>query len=346
VLLEDKNAVIYEGGDTLEDQRHHGGPEDGYQEVIRARNLAKVYRDGIAAVDGLDLSVRKGEVFGLLGPNGAGKTTTVGMLTTRILPTRGSAMVGSVDVVAQPARAKRVLGVVTQVNTLDRKLSVRENLYYHGRYFGMSAAQAHAAADDLLGRFRLADRADAEVDALSGGMARRLMVARAVLHRPAVLFLDEPTAGLDPQSRLTLWDLITELREEGHAVLLTTHFMEEADLLCDLVAIMDHGRILALDTPTTLKRSLGGDAEVSVGVSRDAEKFAADLSARLGPESSGLARVSGNTVHLSLRGDAERVLAAVIATAEEQRVAVSDFSAAQPTLETVFINLTGKDLRE
>jgi ABC-2 type transport system ATP-binding protein len=314
--------------------------------VIRTRDLSKVYRDEITAVDGLDLSVRRGEVFGLLGPNGAGKTTTVGMLTTRILPTRGSALVDGVDVVAKPARAKRVLGVVSQVNTLDRKLTVRENLYYHGRYFGMSAPQARAATGRLLERFRLDDRTDADVSALSGGMAQRLMVARAVLHRPAVLFLDEPTAGLDPQSRLALWNLIAELREEGHTVLLTTHFMEEAERLCDRVAIMDHGQVLALGTPPTLKRSLGGDAEVSVGVSGDAEKFAADLAARLGPETAGPARVSDTTVHLSLRGVAEGVLAAAIATAGQQRVAVTDFSVAEPTLETVFINLTGKELRE
>ncbi len=329
---------------TLENQRHHGGPEEGDQ-VIRVRNLTKVYRGGISAVDGLDLSVRRGEVFGLIGPNGAGKTTTVGMLTTRVLPTRGSALVDGVDVVAEPARAKRVLGVVSQVNTLDRKLTVWENLYYHGRYFGMGAAQASAAADHLLERFWLAERADAEVEALSGGMARRLMVARAVLHRPPVLFLDEPTAGLDPQSRLALWDLIAELREEGHTVLLTTHFMEEADRLCDRVAIMDHGRILALDAPATLKRSLGGDAEVIVGVSRDAEKFAADLTARLGPESAGPARISDNTVRMYVRGAPERILPTLIATAGERKVAVIDLSMAKPTLETVFINLTGRELR-
>ena len=331
-------------GGAPEDQRHHGRPEG--DPVIQSRCLAKVYRGGISAVDGIDLSARRGEVFGLLGPNGAGKTTTGGMFTTRVLPTRGSALVDGVDVISEPARAKRVLGVVSQINTLDRKLSVRENLYYHGRYFGMSAAQARLAADRLLGRFRLAERADTEVESLSGGMARRLMVARAVLHRPAVLFLDEPTAGLDPQSRLALWELIVEFRGEGQTVLLTTHFMEEADRLCDRVAIMDHGRILALGTPSTLKRSLGGDAEVRVGVSGEAEKVAAVLTARLEPDSSGPARVSDNTVHLSLRGDAEGVISVVIATAEELRVAVTDFSVAEPTLETVFINLTGKELRE
>ena len=314
--------------------------------MIRARNLTKVYRGEITAVDGLDLSVGRSEVFGLLGPNGAGKTTTVGMLTTRILPTRGSALVNGVDVVAQPAQAKRFLGVVSQVNTLDRKLTVWENLYYHGRYFGLGAAQARAAANDLLKRFRLAERADAGVDTLSGGMARRLIVARAVLHRPVVLFLDEPTAGLDPQSRLALWDLIAELREEGHTVLLTTHFMEEADRLCDRVAILDHGWVLALDTPTTLKRSLGGVTEVRISVSGDAGRFAEDLASRLWREAAGPARVSDNSVRMFLRGAPEGVLPTVITTAGERRVAVTDFSMAEPTLETVFINLTGKELRE
>jgi ABC-2 type transport system ATP-binding protein len=172
------------------------------------------------------------------------------------------------------------------------------------------------------------------------------MLARAVLHRPAVLFLDEPTAGLDPQSRLALWDLIAELCEEGHTVLLTTHFMEEADRLCDRVAIMDHGRVLALDTPTSLKRSLGGDTEVRVNVSGDAERFAEYLAGRLGRKAAGPARVSDNTMRMFLRGAREEILPTVIATAGERRVAITDFSIAEPNLETVFINLTGKELRE
>src|SRR5215210_4310883 len=170
--------------------------------VIQTIGLTKDYPGGVRAVDGLDLAVRKGEIFGLLGPNGAGKTTTAGMLTTRVIPTSGRAFVGGIDVVRQPALAKQVIGVVPQTNTLDRSLTVWENLYYHGRYFGMGAGPSRAAADDLLRKFRLAERAKAPVMALSGGMAQRLMVARAILHRPAILFLDEPTAGLDPQSRI------------------------------------------------------------------------------------------------------------------------------------------------
>lgn len=229
--------------------------------VIETSGLTKVYPGGLKAVDALDLSVREGEIFGLLGPNGAGKTTTVGMLTTRVIPTAGSAHVRGVDVVAHPTIAKQLIGVVSQSNTLDRNISVWENLYFHGRYFGMKAREAREQADRSLELFRLADRARSDVATLSGGMAQRLMVARAILHLPRVLFLDEPTAGLDPQSRLALWGILGDLNREGQTILLTTHYMEEADQLCNRVAVMDHGKLLALGTPLELKQSLGADVE-------------------------------------------------------------------------------------
>jgi ABC-2 type transport system ATP-binding protein len=346
--VEEKKSMDPEAGAEISIEPEGRVPDDADQPgaVIRTRGLTKVYRGEIMAVDGLDLEVGRGEVFGLLGPNGAGKTTTVGLLTTRVMPTRGSATVAGVDVVANPARAKRAVGVVSQVNTLDRKLSVRENLYFHGRYFGMSATHAAAVANQFLERFRLTDRADAGVDTLSGGTAKRLMVARAVLHGPAVLFLDEPTAGLDPQSRLVLWDLIRELRQERHTVLLTTHFMEEADRLCDRVAIMDHGRLLALDTPGALKRSLGGEAEIRVGLRGDAGRFAEDLGGRLDPGAAGRPRATGQTVRVPLRESPERAIAEVVATVGEQGGTITDLVVAEPTLETVFLNLTGRELRE
>src|SRR5665647_1099850 len=211
-------------------------------EVITTSGLSKTFPGDIHAVVSLDLRVQSGEIFGLLGPNGAGKTTTVGMLSTRVIPTAGSACVGGVDVVAHPALAKQMIGVVAQSNTLDRSLTVSENLYYHCRYFGASARDARARADELLEQFCLADRAKSSVYALSGGMAQRLMVARSIAHRPHILFLDEPTAGLDPQSRLALWEILHELHGVGLTVLLTTHYMEEADHLCDRVATMVHDR--------------------------------------------------------------------------------------------------------
>jgi len=319
----------------------HQGQGTDYT-VIVTEDLTKVYPGDIKAVDGLDLSVRSGEIFGLLGPNGAGKTTTVGMLTTRIIPTRGRAEVGGVDVVAHPALAKQAIGVVPQTNTLDRSLTVWENLYYHGRYFGMGSRRARAKADETLERFRLADRATAQVFALSGGMAQRLMVARAIVHEPHILFLDEPTAGLDPQSRIALWEILRELHAAGQTILLTTHYMEEADQLCDRVAIMDHGRILALDAPDALKRSVDADTVVHVTTDGDTDQLAAELGRM---EGAGRTEADGSMVRVYLRG-AEGVLPRVVGAAEAAGFRVTDLSITEPTLETVFINLTGKDLRE
>jgi ABC-2 type transport system ATP-binding protein len=294
------------------------------------------------AVDRLDLEVHAGEIFGLLGPNGAGKTTTIGMLTTRVVPTSGSAFVNGIDVVAEPARAKRDIGVVTQTNTLDRSLNVWENLYFHGRYFGMSARDSRSAADRLLEQFRLTMKAKTDVNALSGGMAQRLMVARAILHNPSVLFLDEPTAGLDPQSRLTLWDLVGELNAAGQTVLLTTHYMEEADLLCKRVAIMDHGRILALDTPAGLKRSVDADTVVTVAADGDQHALAGALAGMDGVTKSA---PSPKGVQVHARGG-RGILPRVLAASEAAGFEVNDLAVAEPTLETVFISLTGRDLRE
>ncbi|MEX0659208.1 MAG: ABC transporter ATP-binding protein [Egibacteraceae bacterium] len=224
-------------------------------EPITTEGLTKSFGNGLRAVDGLDLWVRTGEIFGLLGPNGAGKTTTIGMLTTRVVPTAGRAHIDGIDVRASPAAVKQRIGVVAQTNTLDRSINVWENLYYHGRYFGLPRRAAAGRADELLARFQLVDKRHQRTDVLSGGMAQRLMVARALLHRPAVLFLDEPTTGLDPQSRIALWDLLRTFHAEGQTILLTTHDMAEADELCDRVAIMDHGRVLTLGSPAELKRS-------------------------------------------------------------------------------------------
>jgi ABC-2 type transport system ATP-binding protein len=325
------------------------GPTD---DVIRTVGLTKVFRaqggrlggggGEVRAVEGLDLAVRRGEIFGLLGPNGAGKTTTVGMLTTRVVPTSGRASVGGIDVVARPALAKQVIGVVPQTNTLDRSLDVYENLYFHGRYFGMRHGRARAVASELLERFRLADRARAEVDELSGGMAQRLMVARAVMHGPRILFLDEPTAGLDPQSRIALWDVVRELHAQGQTILLTTHYMEEADQLCDRVAIMDRGRLLTLDTPARLKTTVGTSTEVRVQATGDAHALVSAFTVLAGVEG---ARVVDERVHVYVRTGGPS-LPELIAHADRVGVHVTDIGVTEPSLETVFIALTGKDLRE
>lgn len=312
--------------------------------VIRTDALTKTYPGmDVAAVDQLNLEVYQGEIFGLLGPNGAGKTTTAGILTTRVVATSGAAYVAGIDVRRHPALVKQVSGIVSQQNTLDRQLNVWENLYFHGRLFGISAREARRRADNLLEQFALSKWARASIYALSGGMAQRLMVARAILHRPAVLFLDEPTAGLDPQSRLALWEMLDELNRAGQTVVLTTHYMEEADQLCERVAIMDHGKILALDTPAALKKSTGADTVVTLKVLRDGERLASALAEGL----NGVVdtRVSDDVVTLHVRG-AERLVPRVVSVAESVNVEILDLAVAEPSLETVFIALTGKELRE
>lgn len=317
---------------------------DGVQEIIRTDDLTKQYSTmDVPAVDKLNLKVHRGEIFGLLGPNGAGKTTTAGILTTRVVPTSGAAYISDIDVQKHPALVKQLSGIVSQQNTLDRQLNVWENLYFHGRLFGINAKESRRRADELLERFSLSKWSKASVYALSGGMAQRLMVARAIFHNPAVLFMDEPTAGLDPQSRLALWDLLSELNGAGQTVMLTTHYMEEADHLCDRVAIMDHGRILALDTPTNLKKSTGADTIVTIKVSANAEQLAHDLKRDF--ESVVNTRVTDNVVLVDMRST-ERLVPRIVATAEASDVDILDLAVAEPTLETVFINLTGKELRD
>ena len=311
--------------------------------VIETEALTKTYPspgDGaepLTAVAELDLSVRRGEIFGLLGPNGAGKTTTVGMLTTRVIPTVGTARVNDIDVVAEPAAAKQVIGVVHQVNALDRGLSAWENLYFHGRYHGMRRKAAKTAADEALEMVRLTHRAKSPVRALSGGMARRLMIARAILHRPAVVFLDEPTAGLDPQSRLALWDILAKLHDQGETILLTTHYMEEADRFCDRVAIMDHGRILALDTPARLKQSVEEDKGSDVTV----KAWLGQLRTKARALEPNLLAPGGVLTYAEL----EDLLVDLLGAAERLGLTLDDVRG-EATLETVFFNLTGRDIRE
>jgi ABC-2 type transport system ATP-binding protein len=246
-------------------------------------------------------------------------------------------------VIANPALAKQLIGVVSQQNTLDRQLTVWENLYFHGRLFGIGGADSRRISDELLEQFHLSRWAKASVFALSGGMAQRLMVARAIFHRPAVLFMDEPTAGLDPQSRLALWDILSDLNAAGQTVMLLTHYMEEADRLCNRVAIMDHGKVLALDTPAALKQSIGADTIVTVKAPGDGEALAASLEQAV----SGVtrSRVIEGGVELHVKGS-DRIVPRVVTAAEQGGFSLVDLSVAEPSLETVFINLTGKDLRE
>jgi ABC-2 type transport system ATP-binding protein len=314
--------------------------------IVEIKGLRKVYsgKNSVTAVDGIDLRVPAGEIYGLLGPNGAGKTTTISIATTRAIPTAGSVRIAGIDVVAHAAVARRSIGVVPQYNTLDRSCTVEENIFFHCLYFGMSRAEARARTAQLLEQFRLSDRAKAYPQALSGGLAQRLQIGRAIAHRPKVLFLDEPSAGLDPQSRIAMWEAVSGLRDEGITVVLTTHYMEEADELCDRLAIIDHGKILVEDTPAALKASVGGDKIYELRL-QDGDR-SGQLEARL----RGLSGVNG--VEPINHGSGLRVLAkaqdgllaSVVTTANE--FGLRDVTTAEPSLETVFIRLTGRDLRE
>src|SRR5437867_1441401 len=233
------------------------GGDFGFGSARRKGN--KQPKPEIVALDGLSLEISPGEIFGLLGPNGAGKSTTVGILTTRVRPTNGQAWIGEFDVWAQQVAVKQLIGVVAQRPNLDFSLTAREILQFHGAYFGIDSPKRAERADALLDRFKLRDRADQMVRGFSGGMMQRLSIARAMMHDPQVLFLDEPSAGLDPQTRLLLWEIIREYNQSGKTILLTTHNMEEADALCQRLAIIDHGRNIALGSPTELK-ALSGPA--------------------------------------------------------------------------------------
>ncbi len=314
-----------------------GAPPGG---LVAAATHAGPAGGDIVALEGLDLEVPAGEFFGLLGPNGAGKTTTLSILTTRGEPTSGRAVVAGADVVREAAAVRQRIGVVPQRPNPDRSLTARENLLFHAAYFGIAHRAAAARADRLLEAFGLADRGDARVNELSGGQQQRLMIARALMHDPEVLFLDEPTVGLDPQTRLALWDVLRGLHERGHTVVLTTHYMEEADRLCERVAILDRGRLLALDTPAQLKARAPGGTLVEITLDGDAAAAAA-----LAAGVPGVLRAEAQ--RQLLRAFAERpgeAIAGLIRAAERAGRAVLNIHLAPPSLETLFISLTGRTL--
>jgi len=321
--------------------------------ALVVEDLVKTYpgsrrSPAVEAVRGLSFSVEPGEFFGLLGPNGAGKSTTLGCITTLVRPSGGRILVDGVDVVKRPIEARHRIAVVPQVRNLDRDLSVREVLTYHGRYFGLAAAEREARADRLLRELQIAEKAEAKPLTLSGGMQQRVMIARALMHDPKVLLLDEPTTGLDPQARRQLWETLRELHRRGLTVILTTHYMEEADRLCERLAIVDHGRILTLDTPANLKKSLPGGHILDVWV-RSAAPILPRLEALPGV-------VRSEAVESASEQDVERLrlfvdardglLDGVLHQVREGGGDLTHISLTQPSLEDVYIHLTGRELRE
>ncbi|MBW8486567.1 ABC transporter ATP-binding protein [Actinomadura parmotrematis] len=320
-------------------------PQASPDTAVRTTGLHKTYpgpNGGVKAVQGIDLEVAAGEFFGLLGPNGAGKSTTIGMLTTLVVPTGGRASVVGFDVVKDPVQVKRRIGMVSQNNTLDNDLNAFENLEFRGRYFGLSARDARRRAEELLEAFGLAERRTGTPFEMSGGQAKRLMICRALVHRPEVLFLDEPTAGLDPQTRVNLWEVLRGLQADGQTIVLTTHYMEEAEALCDRVAVVDHGRVLASGTVPELKGSAGADTVITVTYDEDVPDGVAKLRER---EDIGRVEVSGRQVRVFTRTP-DGVLGELVAAGAAAGVGVSDAAQLRPSLETVFLTLTGRDYRE
>jgi len=294
----------------------------------------------ILALDGLDLEVPAGEFFGLLGPNGAGKTTTIGVLTTRVRPTAGTAAVAGIDVGANPVGVKQRIGVVPQRPNPDRQLTAIQNLLFHASYFGIQRTVSQPRAQALLDQLGLGDRGESKVDQLSGGQQQRLMIARALIHEPEILFLDEPTVGLDPQARLDLWDILRSLHGQGRTIIMTTHYMEEADRLCDRLAIIDRGKLLALDTPAGLRSRAPGGTLVEVTLDGDAAPLLPAIQAL-----PGLNRVTASGPKLSAY--AQRVgeaIADLIRATEQAGRLPLDIRLTPPSLETLFVSLTGRKL--
>ena len=312
--------------------------------IVEIEGLQKIYegKQRVVAVDGIDLSVEEGELFGLLGPNGAGKTTTISICTTRALPTAGRVRIAGIDVVKTPATARRYIGVVPQFNTLDRACTIFENIFFHCLYFGFSRAEARRRTEQLLEQFHLAERTGSYPAQLSGGLAQRVQIARAIAHRPKVLFLDEPSAGLDPQSRIAMWEAVRGLRGEGITVVMTTHYMEEADELCDRVAIIDHGKILVQDTPAALKGSVGAQKVYELDLREESEVGVLMEQLRQLPGVSGV-EPTAKGVRVLAQGT-EGLLSDVVREADPY--GLRDLEITETSLETVFIRLTGRDLRE
>jgi ABC-2 type transport system ATP-binding protein len=341
---------------------------DSGQEIsIDVQNLVKRYpKSQVNAVDDISFQVRRGEIFGLLGPNGAGKTTTIGILTTGVLPTSGTARIMGIDVVEDPMSVKQRIAVVPQQSNLDRSLRAREILTFHASYHGIPRAERNARADALLQELGLGDRGKDMVRRYSGGMAQRLMLARALMHSPDVLFLDEPTNSLDPQSRLFLWERIRTLNSQGVTALLTTHDMDEADQLCERIAIMDHGKILVLDTAAELKKLIPGgtylelrvlipELVVAGGSSQQvASKNTLLATLRALPGAVKVEEVAAAAGEENQRGvtllrvyaeDAGALVVSATQAVAEAGLELRDLHLARPSLEDVFIYLTGRNLR-
>ncbi len=309
--------------------------------AIKVEELVKKF-DGFTAVDKISFSVSYGELFGLLGPNGAGKTTTINILSTLLKPTSGYAEVAGFDIRKRRDDVRKSIGIVFQDPTLDTKLTGKENLLFHAMLYGIKKEEAGKRIKEVLELVELEGRADTLVEKYSGGMKRRLEIARGLIHRPKVLFLDEPTLGLDAQTRRRIWDYIKKLNKEtGITMILTTHYMEEADYLCDRIAIIDHGRIVAIDNPINLKNMLGGDV-VLLEIEGDASQYIEKLKELKWVKS---LRVQNGVLRMSMEMG-ERKIPGLVNLAEKNGVKINSVNLHKPSLEDVFLFFTGRKIRD
>jgi ABC-2 type transport system ATP-binding protein len=317
--------------------------------AIAVSELVKVYKGGTRAVDGIDVEVMEGEVFGFLGPNGAGKTTTIRILATLLRPTSGRARVAGRDVLTQPQEVRRLIGFAMQSLALDDLASGREHLELIGRLHGMAAHEVRARSDELLHLVGLSSVANKLAGTYSGGMRRRLDLATALVHRPVVLFLDEPTEGLDPQSRLALWDELRRINAAGTTIFLTTHFMDEADRLCGRLAIIDHGKILVEGRPADLRRAVGGDVVtivLSVDEERSLELQQDSVETRL-EGLPGLVRLERHSDGVAVYvDDAAAAVPSIVRQLDGDGIRLAAVTMSRPTLDDVFLQYTGKRIRE
>ncbi|HEV2401733.1 MAG TPA: ATP-binding cassette domain-containing protein [Candidatus Sulfotelmatobacter sp.] len=355
-------------GVRTEDLRkvYHSAPPMAATGIIarpQEKKSPKQPKPEIKALDGLTLEVKPGEIFGLLGPNGAGKSTTIGIVTTRVRATSGHAYIGDHEVWQEQAKVKRLIGVVPQRPNLDFSLTASEILVFHAAYFGIPPKEGSRRAAELLEKFKLTDRAGQLVRGFSGGMMQRMSIARAMMHDPEVLFLDEPSAGLDPQTRILLWEIIREYNELGKTVVLTTHNMEEADALCQRLVIVDHGRVIAQGTPTALKQSIPGGFLLRLHFVRQTPELMQRLQSLAGVRevralqtaakgvlqgggngtATAVAEPSGVDIYADRGGSLiPEVASLAVATGAE----LSDVHISEPSLENLFLHHTGRSLRD
>ncbi len=311
--------------------------------AIEVINIVKRYGN-FTAVDGVSFDVAEGEVFGLLGPNGAGKSTLIRMMTTLLEITSGTAMIEGSDVRKDPDRARRCMGVIPQAMTSDGDLTVWENLSIYSKLYGISTAEREKSIDELLELVDLAQWRDAPAKNLSGGMRRRLEIARGLVHHPKIFFLDEPTTGLDPVSRVAVWEMITNIKQKRHlTVLITTHYMDEADRLCDRIAIVDHGKLVALDTPRALKSSIPGSSVIEAQFLNAPKDWQQTLEKLVAVKS---VQPEGADMYRILTDDGSKTTTDLVETAVHANVSVKALTVQSTTLDDVFVHYTGRQLRD